>query len=60
MKNKKWNIAKILPYPAAMWLVDASREGPTGSIDRIIAINEAIDRCKRFYPEYFNGNRQKI
>ena len=60
MKNKKVKISKILPWPAAMWLVDASKYGTAGSIARIIAINAAIERCKKFYPEYFNGYRQKI
>ena len=46
-------ISKVLPYSAAMWLVDASKEGHEGSITRIIAINDAIERCKKFYPEYF-------
>lgn len=53
MKNKKVKISKILPWPAAMWLVDASKYGTAGSIARIIAINAAIERCKKFYPEYF-------
>lgn len=51
MSDKK--IERLLPYSAAMWLVDASKEGTSGSIARIIAINDAIERCKKFYPEYF-------
>ena len=46
-------ISKVLPYSAAMWLINASKEGTAGSITRIIAINDAIERCKKFYPEYF-------
>ena len=46
-------LAKVLPYSAAMWLVDAAKTGRTGDKSRIMAIDEAVERCKRHYPEYF-------
>lgn len=46
-------LAKVLPYCAAMWLVDASKTGKSESKERIMAIDEAIERCKRHYPGCF-------
>ncbi|MCZ4064111.1 hypothetical protein NB636_01095 [Oxalobacter aliiformigenes] len=48
-------IARVLPRCAVMWLIDASLEGEPGSKKRMIAIDEATERCKRHYPEYFKG-----
>lgn len=55
MGNRTFLIARVLPHCAAMWLIDASMEGEPGSKERIIAIDEAVERCKRHYPEYFEA-----
>lgn len=49
-------LAKVLPYCAAMWLVDASKTGKSESKERISAINRAIERCVKTYPGYFRGD----
>lgn len=53
MEDRTFLIARVLPHSAAMWLIDASMEGEPGSKKRMIAIDEAVERCKRHYPEYF-------
>ncbi len=50
-------ISKVLPYCARMWLVDASQVGASGSKERMLAIDEAVARCRRHYPEYFKVRR---
>lgn len=57
MGDRTFLISKVLPYCAAMWLVDASRTGKSGSKERIMAIDDAVERCKRHYPEYFGQAR---
>ena len=53
MEDRAFLISGLLPRFAAMWLIDASMEGEPGSTKRMIAIDEAVERCKRHYPEYF-------
>ena len=53
MEDRAFLISGLLPRFAAMWLIDASMEGEPGSKKRMIAIDEAVERCKRHYPEYF-------
>ena len=50
MTEQTREIARVLPYCAAMWLVDASKAGSTGSKEKISAINRAIERG------YFRGD----
>lgn len=56
MTEQTREIARVLPYCAAMWLVDASKAGSTGSKEKISAINRAIERCVKAYPGYFRGD----
>lgn len=53
MEDRAFLISGLLPRFAAMWLIDASMEGEPGSKKRMIAIDEAVERCKRHCPEYF-------
>ena len=53
MEDRAFLISGLLPRFAAMWLIDASMEGEPGSKKRMTAIDEAVERCKRHYPEYF-------
>lgn len=48
-------IASVLPYCAAMWLVEASKAATAGSIERRIAIDEAIKKCRSTFPEFFRA-----
>lgn len=49
----KTDIAGIFPEEAVMWLVSAARTGETGSLQRIVAIDKAIEKCRWHYPERF-------
>ena len=45
-----------------MWLIDASMEGEPGSKKRIIAIDEATEKCRSLFPERFRpeASRREI
>ena len=46
-------LSRVLPHDAAMWLAKASQVGEAGSLERMIEIEKAIERCRRWYPERF-------
>ncbi len=55
MGNRTFLIARVLPHCAAMWLIDASMEGEPGSKKRMIAIDEAVKKCRLTFPEFFRA-----
>ena len=46
-------LSRVLPHHAAMWLAKAAKTGEAGSLERMIEIEKAIERCRRWYPERF-------
>ncbi len=62
MEDRAFLIARVLPHCAAMWLIDASMEGEPGSKKRMIAIDEAIKKCRSTFPEFFrpDASRREI
>lgn len=59
MENRTFLIARVLPHCAAMWLINASMEGEPGSKKRMIAIDEATERCRSLFPERFRSDASR-
>lgn len=54
--EKRMVLARLLPYPLACALADAAMVGASGSKERIIAIDEAAEKCRRAVPGCFRAD----